>query len=76
VGLMFVAYNLRRLINIIDKNLFKKFLAELVMSISLKTTVLKVFKAEIKHRILNLLSTRNFYNPVSAALNTFTFRYI
>jgi hypothetical protein len=76
VGLMFVAYNLRRLINIIDKNLFKKFLAELVMSLLLKTTVLKVFKAEIKHRILNLLSTRNFYNPVSAALNTFTFRYI
>jgi len=30
VGLMFTAYNLRRLMNIIDKNLFKKFLKELV----------------------------------------------
>jgi len=29
VGLMFVAYNLRRLINIIDTSLFKKFLQEL-----------------------------------------------
>ncbi len=76
VGLMFVAYNLRRLINIIDKNLFKRFLAELVMLLLLKTTALKVFKAEIKHRILSLLSTTNFYNPVSAALNTFRFRYI
>ena len=29
VGLMFVAYNLRRIMNILDKNIFKKFLAEL-----------------------------------------------
>ena len=29
VGLMFVAYNLRRMMNIIDKNIFKKFLQEL-----------------------------------------------
>ena len=28
VGLMFVAYNLRRMMNIIDKNIFKKFLQE------------------------------------------------
>jgi len=76
VGLMFVAYNLRRLINIIDKNLFKKFLAELAMLLSVKTAVLKVFNAEIKHRVLNLLCTRFFYTPVSATLNTFTFRYI
>ena len=30
VGLMFVAYNLRRMMNILDKNIFKKFLKELV----------------------------------------------
>ncbi|MEZ5047843.1 MAG: transposase [Chitinophagaceae bacterium] len=30
VGLMFTAYNLRRLFNIIDQNVFKKFLKELV----------------------------------------------
>ena len=29
VGLMFVAYNLRRIMNILDKNIFKKFLQEL-----------------------------------------------
>ncbi len=29
VGLMFVAYNLRRLMNIVDKDVFKKFLKEL-----------------------------------------------
>ena len=29
VGLMFTAYNLRRIMNIIDKNVFKKFLKEL-----------------------------------------------
>ena len=28
VGLMFVAYNLRRMMNILDKNIFKKFLKE------------------------------------------------
>jgi len=31
VGLMFVAYNLRRLMNIIGKDLLKKFLAELAL---------------------------------------------
>ncbi|MBK8712109.1 MAG: hypothetical protein IPL97_09600 [Niastella sp.] len=36
VGLMFVAYNLRRLMNIIDKNSFQKFLKELVLLFSLK----------------------------------------
>jgi len=51
VGLTFVAYNLRRLINIIDKSLFKRFLAELVTLLILKTTVLKAFKAEIYLRV-------------------------
>ena len=76
VGLMFVAYNLRRLMNIIDKNQFKRFLADLVALFLPKTTVLKVIKAEIKHRVLDLIFTRHFYNPASTALNTFTFRYI
>jgi hypothetical protein len=51
VGLMFIAYNLRRLINIIGKNEFKKHLEGLISShfyiiylydlISLKITHLK-----------------------------------
>jgi len=64
VGLMFVAYNLRRLINSIDKNLFKKFLAGLVPLLLAKTAVLKVFKAKIKHWILNILCIRTLYKTV------------
>ena len=33
VGFMFIAYNLRRLMNIIDKNVFRKFLQELVFKL-------------------------------------------
>ena len=32
VGLMMIAYNLSRLMNIINKNLFTKFLQEIVVS--------------------------------------------
>ncbi len=47
VGFMFIAYNLRRLMNIIDKNLFKKYLEELALSFSkilasLKAIILKI----------------------------------
>lgn len=43
VGLMFTALNLRRLINIIDKNVFKKFLRELASLFVFKTALLKLF---------------------------------
>jgi hypothetical protein len=42
VGLMFVAYNLRRLMNIIDKNAFMKFLQELMLLLKRKTTPVKL----------------------------------
>ena len=45
VGLMFVAYNLRRLMNILGKNDFEKFLRELGFLFFLKTTSVKVNKA-------------------------------
>jgi len=41
VGLMFVAFNLRRLMNIIDKNEFKKFIQELAFLFLTKWTSLK-----------------------------------
>jgi hypothetical protein len=41
VGLMFTAFNLRRLMNIIDKNVFKKFLQELVSLFFAKITVFR-----------------------------------
>ena len=39
---MFTAYNLRRLMNIIDKNVFNKFLQELVSLILKKTAFPKL----------------------------------
>ena len=56
VGLMFTAYNLRRLINIIDKNLFKKFLQELC---SLFFEKKGVFKA-IQTKIIQFVFTKPF----------------
>jgi len=47
VGLMFVAFNLRRLMNIIDKNEFKKFLQELAFLFLTKWTALKVKRLAI-----------------------------
>lgn len=43
VGLMFTALNLRRLMNIIDRNMFKKFLKELLSLFFVKTASVKVF---------------------------------
>lgn len=50
VGLMFTAFNLRRLINIIDKNVFKEFLRELASLYFVKPTSLQLFA------VLTLLS--------------------
>jgi len=47
VGLMFVAFNLRRLMNIIDKNEFKKFLQELAFLFLIIWTSLKVKRLAI-----------------------------
>ncbi len=41
VGLMFCAYNLRRIINLVDKNLLKKFLGELWLSLFDKIVLMK-----------------------------------
>jgi len=48
VGLMFTAFNLRRLINIIDRNLFKQFLKELASLFFAKTALLKLFSASTR----------------------------
>lgn len=45
VGLMFTALNLRRLMNILDKNAFKKFLEELASLFLTHTALLKPFWA-------------------------------
>lgn len=48
VGLMFTAFNLRRLINIIDKNEFKEFLKELASLFFSQTALLKLFTASTR----------------------------
>jgi transposase len=59
VGLMFTALNLRRLINILDKNAFKKFLGELASLLFVTTIALKPFSALTRLHILSL----HFYQP-------------
>jgi adenine-specific DNA glycosylase len=53
VGLMFTAFNLRRMMNIIDKNEFKKFLKELALIFSQKTILGNVFCIDLRPSNLN-----------------------
>ena len=46
VGLMFTAFNLRRLMNIINKNVFKEFLKELAFLFSIQTASQKLFSVQ------------------------------
>jgi transposase len=59
VGLMFTAFNLRRLINIIDKNVFKEFLKELASLFLVQTALLQLFTAPILPSFLSF----SFYTP-------------
>jgi transposase len=60
VGLMFTALNLRRLMNIIDKDLFKKFLKELVRLFFVKASKLKPFLEQITPWFLRNIVTVHF----------------
>lgn len=67
VGLMFVAFNLRRLMNIIDKNSFKKFLKELVPVVILKTSLVKVIAAILRPaNFINRFLQRNYITAHSS----------
>jgi hypothetical protein len=61
VGLMFVAYNLRRLMNIIGKDLLTKFLAELVLLFLPPGTLVKTFSAILKHRKFARMNIMQIY---------------
>ena len=52
VGFMFIAYNLRRLLNIIEKNAFKKFLQELGILFFIRKAFLKAIMFKMKEPIL------------------------
>lgn len=73
VGLMFVAYNLRRLMNIIDKNSFQKFLKELVLLFFTEIALLKTIRAFLKpDNLINRLLKINY----TSAYNFVKFNYI
>lgn len=51
VGLMFIAYNLRRLMNILDKEAFKKFLQELAFLFFKKKELSNPYISNLSHSI-------------------------
>lgn len=59
VGLIFTAFNLRRIMNIVDKNTLKKFLQELGFLFPTKSTLLNI------NRVFRLVSFIENINPVS-----------
>jgi hypothetical protein len=59
VGFMFIAYNLRRLMNIIDKNLLRKYLQELALSFSFILISVKAIIFKIRSSILDTPASKN-----------------
>jgi transposase len=59
-GFMFTAYNLRRIMNIVDRNLLTKFLQELVFLFLRKKASLKCFIAKMKHSFFKHYFTETF----------------
>lgn len=62
VGFMFVAYNLRRLINIVDRNVFKKFLKELGFFVFEKITFLKANIFILTHQKFSKHNSNCFFS--------------
>lgn len=62
VGFMFIAYNLRRLMNILDKNLFRKFLRGLSILFLPKTALPKATIFKICHSVILKWLTGYFYS--------------
>jgi hypothetical protein len=62
-GFMFIAYNLRRIINIIDKNILTKFLQELVSLFLRKWVCAKASGFKIGHSIFSLRFSKTFLYP-------------
>ncbi|MEO6452525.1 MAG: IS1182 family transposase [Ginsengibacter sp.] len=64
VGFMFTAYNLRRLMNIIDKTLFKKFLKELMPAFSKISIVLKAIFFKLSLQFFHYHFYKTKLNPL------------
>ena len=65
VGLMFVAYNLRRIINILGQEVFKEYLRILAFFILTILTFVSFIKSKIRHLVNQIyfskLTNNNFY---------------
>jgi transposase len=68
-GFMFIAYNLRRMMNIIDKNVFMKFLQELVFLFLRKKGSFKCFIFKMRHSFFKHYFLRYFYPQPEIASN-------
>lgn len=53
VGLIFTCFNLRRIFNILDQNILKKYLKDLLSFIFTLTSYFKTFRRTIKSNLLN-----------------------
>ena len=60
VGLIFTAFNLRRILNILDQNLLKKFLRELARFVLKKTTLLNLKLAHLRLPKFDKIQRQNF----------------
>ena len=76
VGLMCVAYNLRRLMNIIDKNEFKTFLEKLWSLFSEKRSVAEAIKSKLAHLIFIPVYSRIFARRLKVPPMLLYFMYI
>ena len=73
VGFMFIAYNLRRIINLIDHDVLKKFLKELVFLFLKINASAKAFS----FKITNLISRNTLYRRIyTLSYNRFKLNYI
>lgn len=61
-GFMFVAYNLRRLLNIVDRSKLTEFLQELIFIFFRKLVLLKRFIFKMMHSLFEQSFTRYFYS--------------
>lgn len=68
VGLMFIAYNLRRIINIIGENVLKQHLGALALLFSWILTAAKRFALNVRDKIFTSVSRTCFPLPLSYRL--------
>ncbi|MBK8080058.1 MAG: hypothetical protein IPK25_07100 [Saprospiraceae bacterium] len=67
VGIIFTGFNLRRLINIIGRNEFKKFLEGLVLSVFVIIESYRNITSNLRHLIFQLI----FFHPKKKTLRMY-----